>query len=237
MKSNKNKKFTLISNIAICLMLLCVFSITYTLDIKTVFSQNNTVEPYYSGNSKEPNISLMINVYWGNEYIEPMLEEFEKAGVTTTFFIGGSWANKNAELLQKIVDGGHELGNHGYFHKDHKKLSQEQNKEEIYVCHQTVKTLVNVDMNLFAPPSGAFSTTTLNVANSLGYKTIMWTRDTIDWRDHNEQLITQRATKNMKNGDLILMHPTEHTMLALPKILDYCKEHNFVVSPVSKCII
>lgn len=216
-------------------MLLMVSSVAFTSNVKSVFS-SNSVEPYYSGSNSKPNICLMINVYWGNEYIQPMLDILDAYEVKTTFFVGGSWANKNYELLSKIVSAGHEIGNHGYFHKEHKTLNEQQNKDEIYVCHQTVKSLVNVDMQYFAPPSGSFSQTTLNVANSLGYKTIMWTRDTIDWRDHSTELITQRATKNMKNGDFILMHPTQNTLEALPKILDYCVKNGFCATTISNCL-
>ena len=49
----------------------------------------------------------------------------------------------------------------------------------------------------------------------------MWSKDTIDWRDKDSNLVYKRATNNVTNGDLILMHPKEHTLKALPKILDY----------------
>ena len=91
-------------------------------------------------------------------------------------------------------------------------------------------------MNLFAPPSGAFNKTTLQVANDLGYKTIMWSKDTIDWRDKDADLVYTRATKNVVGGDLILMHPTEHTAKALPNILEYYKNNNLVATTVSNTI-
>ena len=74
------------------------------------------------------------------------------------------------------------------------------------------------------------------VSNVLGYKTIMWTRDTIDWRDHNSSLIYNRAVTNMCGGDLILMHPTENTVEALTNIILYAKKHNFVLSTVSETL-
>ena len=91
-------------------------------------------------------------------------------------------------------------------------------------------------MNLFAPPSGAFSDTTLQVAKKLGYSTIMWTRDTIDWRDQNEELIYTRATKQLKGGDLILMHPTKATSQALDRIVQYVLSQNLKIVPVSENI-
>ena len=91
-------------------------------------------------------------------------------------------------------------------------------------------------MTLFAPPSGAFSKTTLQVAEQLGYKTIMWSRDTIDWRDQNVDLIVKRATSNIDGGELILMHPTKCTDLALDTVLNYYKTNGFQICTVSENI-
>ena len=227
--------FNIICNASICVMLTIVFCFAYTTEVRGVFFQNKS-EPYYNGNVSKNNVSLMINVYWGNEYIESMLKTLKDNGITTTFFVGGSWVNGYPELFSQIVADGHEIGNHGYSHKDHAKLNYEQNQSEIHVCHQSVKTHANIEMTLFAPPSGAFNSTTLDVAKNMNYRVIMWTRDTIDWRDHNTELIVQRATKKMKNGDLILMHPTKNTMEALPQIIDYCNKNSFNITTVSRCL-
>ena len=189
----------------------------------------------YKGSS-EDKVSLMVNVYWGNEFVDEMLTIFADNEVKTTFFIGGTWAEKNEDLLEKIVQNGHELGNHGFFHKDHDKISLERNREEIQATHELIKSVCGVEMNLFAPPSGAYDETTLQVAQSLGYATIMWSKDTIDWRDQDENVIYKRATKNLAGGDLILMHPTRATVSALDKIIKQIKKQNLTVAPVSEVI-
>ena len=91
-------------------------------------------------------------------------------------------------------------------------------------------------MELFAPPSGSFSKTTLKVSKGLNYKTIMWSKDTIDWRDSDENLIISRATKNIKSGDFILMHPKTHTLNALGKIIDIINEKGYTLVTVSDCL-
>ena len=188
---------------------------------------------YYYGEKDSNKVSLMINVYWGTEYLDSMLETFEKDDVKTTFFIGGYWAGKNNEMLKKISDKGHEIANHGYFHKDHKKLNEEQNRNEIVMTQQLIEGIIGKRTNLFAPPSGSFDNLTLKVAESLGYKTIMWSLDTIDWRDKDTKLIFKRATEKTKSGDLILMHPTKNTTEALDDILKTLKEKNLCVTTVS----
>jgi peptidoglycan/xylan/chitin deacetylase (PgdA/CDA1 family) len=196
---------------------------------------SGNVKAIYKGESQK-NVSLMVNVYWGTEYIDTRLDIFEKNDVKTTFFVGGSWAAANENTLKKIFAKGHEIGNHGYWHKEHDKISRQRNVEEISITHQLIKSILGVEMNLFAPPSGAFDSTTLEVANELGYKTIMWTNDTIDWRDKYEELIFRRATKNLKGGNLILMHPTLATVDALGDIIAAIKKKGLSVAPVSQCL-
>ncbi len=228
----KLKKITAYNNLIIFTMLAILTYFTINISTNYVFSYNNN-EVIYNGNKNSNKVTFMVNVYWGNEFIDGMLNEFEKYGVKTTFFVGGSWAIKYPEILQKIYDAGHEIGNHGYFHKDQDKLNYEQNLEEISVTHKVVKSQLNIDMNLFAPPSGAFNKATLQASADLGYKTIMWTKDTIDWRDKNADLIYSRAT-SVSGGSFILAHPTEKTLEALPRILEFYKNNNLKVCTVTE---
>ncbi len=235
MKKYKNILISVFSNCVIVLMLVVLGVLAFDNSVKSVFVPS-AEGVYYRGSENKKEISLMINVYWGNEYIEEMLASFDEYNVKTTFFVGGSWVSKFPELFLKIVEKGHEIGNHGYFHKDHSKLDLAQNQQEIMNTHKIVQEYTGKAMTLFAPPSGAFNDYTLSVAKSHAYKTIMWTKDTIDWRDKNTQTIYNRAIKNMSNGDLILMHPTLNTMEALPQILKFCIENGFSVVPVSQNI-
>lgn len=195
----------------------------------------NEPAPLYRGTS-DTKVSLMINVYWGTEYIEPMLDILKRKGVKTTFFVGGMWVAENDALLKKIYDEGHEIGNHGYYHKDSKKLSDERCAQEISVTHKLVSEIVGVEMDLFAPPSGSYGSSTVNVAEKLGYRTILWSLDTIDWRDKDAELIYSRATKKIRGGDLVLMHPTEKTVDALERIIDEISAKGLTVSTVSEVL-
>ncbi len=222
-------------NLCIALMLAVVASFAVFAGVNAV-STSTTSGVYYNGDKSSNKISLMINVYWGTEYLEDILAILKENEVKTTFFVGGTWAVMNENYLKKINDEGHELANHGYHHKDHDKISEQENLNQIKNTHKIVKELLGIDMNLFAPPSGAYNKSTVQGATSLGYKTIMWTRDTIDWRDKDADLIYKRAVKNASGGDLVLMHPTECTVKALPNILATLKEKGLVVTTVNDTI-
>lgn len=230
------KKRYIVTNIVICLVLvsLSLLSFGYT-QLSPAFNVDND-KPIYKGNTLNNEVALMINVYWGTEYLTDMLKVFESYGIKTTFFFGGSWVDDNNELLKDIYNRGHEIANHGYFHKDHKKLNSEKNREEIVMCESIIDKILGVKTKLFAPPSGAFSDNTLKICKELGYKVIMWSKDTIDWRDKNTDLIFKRATEKVGSGDLILMHPTKCTLEALPKILEYYKNNNLKATTVSSVI-
>lgn len=233
---NSEKRFVNITcNIILCATLVVVLSLSIFAPL-TLTASVPSESAIYHGDTESNNVCLMINVYWGTEYLDSMLKTLKDSGVKTTFFVGGSWVAKNNEMLRKIYDDGHEIANHGYYHKDHAKLSREQNQNEIYLTQTLVEEIVGVKTNLFAPPSGSFNNKVISVASDLGYKTIMWTHDTIDWRDKNENLIFDRATKKTVGGDLILMHPTGKTALALGDIISTLKNKGLNLTTVSNVI-
>ena len=229
------KKIRIISNFVIVLIFVILISYMGASNYNFVFSyQNDNV--LYNGNRNSNKVSLMFNVYWGTEYINKILDILENYSIKTTFFVGGIWVEKELDTLNQIISKGHEIGNHGYLHKDQEKLSYDQNYDEIKINHDLVKVNTGVEMNLFAPPSGSFNKSTIECANSLGYTTIMWSKDTIDWRDKDPNLIFKRATDSVVGGDLILAHPTEHTVKALPLILEYYKVNNIIATTVTDCL-
>ena len=228
------KKVVIISNIIILGFLTLFGFVAEPFKASKTVSVNSNV--IYQGNTEHNKVCFMINVYWGTEYIEDMLEVFDLYEVKTTFFVGGMWASKNVDVLKEISSRGHEIGNHGYNHKDQDKLTNKQNEDEIMMTHKLINANLGIDMTLFAPPSGAYDDELVEIAMRLNYKTIMWTRDTIDWRDKDSELVFKRATKNLSNGDLVLMHPTKHTLEALSSILAYAKNNGFEPSTVSEVL-
>ncbi len=228
------KKGLVIANVVIVLMLVTLVGLSFSNAKALNVKADNRV--IYNGNTENNIVSFMINVYEGGDQVKDMLEILDVYKVKTTFFVGGCWATKNVDLVKEIYSRGHELGNHGFFHKDQDTLSFDANVEEIRLCHELVSKHLGVEMKLFAPPSGAYNVTTVDAATSLNYTTIMWTHDTIDWRDHDADLIFKRATKNLSNGDLILMHPTKESVVALKNILAYAVNNGFNPTTVSECL-
>ncbi len=228
------KKSRIIANIVIVFMFVTLIALgASNVKAQKVQADSRVI---YAGNLDNVNVCFMINVYQGNEYVKDMLDILDIYKVKTTFFVGGCWAVNNIDLVREIYLRGHEIGNHGFYHKEQDKLNYDANRQEIKLCHDVISKNLGLEMTLFAPPSGAYSKTTVDAACELNYSTIMWTHDTIDWRDQDENLIYKRASKDLSNGDLILMHPTEKSVAAFKDILAYAINNGFNPTTVSECL-
>ncbi len=230
-----NKRVTIITNIILTVVCVLTCAIMF-LPEPIIESSGGNLSAIYNGNRENKKVAMMFNVYQNTQIVEGILDVLGEEKVKATFFVGGCWADDNGETLKRIVSDGHEIANHGYFHKDHKNLSEKDNELEISRAGIMIESLCGVKPDLFAPPSGSFSKKTLAVADRLGYRVIMWSKDTIDWRDKDEDLIFKRATNGVNNGDLILMHPTAHTLNVLPRIVKEYKALGLVPDTVSAVI-
>ena len=228
-----NKKTIYILSIIIFIIAIVAFYISFYNRIDETFN----MDIYYKGNVDEKVVAFACNVDWGNEYILPMLEIFEKQNINITYFVTGIWAEKNPELLKTIYDYGHEIGNHGYRHMDYDKLSYDKNKEEILKAHNILKDNLGVEANYFAPPSGAYNDNTIKAAKDLNYDIIMWSVDTIDWReDSSKEKIKERITSKIHNSAIVLMHPTEETIKALPEVIAYLLDKGYRIGTIGDIV-
>ncbi|MBE5744616.1 MAG: polysaccharide deacetylase [Clostridiales bacterium] len=229
-----NWKMNVLSNVVLGLMVLSIGAFTIFATEDSVKTDVEAAEIYRFGATESNNVSLMFNVYWGTEEVYQILEILQNHNAKATFFIGGCWADDNAQCLKDIHARGHEIGNHGYFHKDHSKLNAKENEREIDSCNRFISLAIGEKITLFAPPSGAYSNDTLSACKALGMKTILWSRDTIDWRDKDAKTIYRRATKDIRGGEFVLMHPMEHTVKVLDDILTYYQSQSLMAVTVSK---
>lgn len=227
-------KIKIMSNLVLSVLVFSVGVLCLAPIKGGVTTDGNQTEIYRSAKENPTGVSLMFNVYMGTDEVYDILEILENHQAKATFFIGGCWADDNVDCVKDIYKKGHEIGNHGYFHKDHASLSLAQNQKEIAQCNKFLQLAIGKKITLFAPPSGAYNEATLTACRTLGMKTILWSKDTIDWRDKDASIIYTRATKNVTKGDFILMHPTPATVAALEDVLRYYERNSLQLVTVSE---
>lgn len=199
------------------------------------YTFTNSVIRNASDETKE--IAFACNVDWGSEVIPQMLEIFDQEDINISFFVTGNWARKNPSLLREMFLHNHEIGNHGYSHKLCSQISKDLVKEEITKTEDIVNNLIGIKPTLFEPPSGDFDNMTVRICDELGYTLVLWSIDTIDWRQGSTaDIIKKRVLDKTLNGAIVLMHPKPETVKALPSIISEIKTKGIDIVPVSQLI-
>lgn len=194
-------------------------------------------QPVRRGDTAQAAVSLMFNVDWGEDVLPAILEILEEGGARVTFFVTGTWARKNPQMLRLMYGQGHEIALHGDKHAHVLSLNDRDLATLITQNAETVKKITDVPpAKLFAPPYGECNERVVKVAADLGYATIMWTHDTVDWKKPPASRIVQRVIGRAESGALFLMHPTAPTAEALPSILRGLKTAGYQVVPVSQLL-
>ena len=163
----------------------------------------------YIGNADKKNVYLTFDEGYEAGYTEKMLDVLKENNVKATFFITGHYLNTNEELVKRMINEGHIVGNHTVNHKSLPDISDEEIKEEVMKLHQAVYEKTGYEMKYIRPPKGEYSQRTLAVTKELGYTNVMWTFGYLDY-DENAQKGTEYAQKivldNLHNGEIILLH-------------------------------
>lgn len=177
-------------------------------------------EPVYRGNEKKAASALMVNVAWGTEYIPEILKILKTEQIKATFFLDGSWLNKNPAAARQIIQEGHEIGNHAYSHPLMSQISTVQMEKEIGKTELLIEKTLQVKSKWFAPPAGDFDRRVIKMAAQFRMNTILWTLDTVDWKKSvSPEMMVRKVEKEIASGTLLLTHPTDRTVKALPHII------------------
>lgn len=190
-------------------------------------------------NTDQKVVALTFDHSWGNKFTPSILDTLKRHELKVTFFIMGPWSKKFPEVAQRMVADGHEIASHGYRHENYGDMTPEWVKEDIQKAHAQIKEVTGVDATLLRPPNGHYSQKSLKATDELGYKTIIWNVDSLDWKNPGRDVIIERVMKRLKPGAIILMHASDtpvQTAEALPILLDKIKAEGYQIVTVSELL-
>ncbi|HHY92145.1 MAG TPA: polysaccharide deacetylase family protein [Firmicutes bacterium] len=199
-------------------------------------ASTGSTAPVFQVETKKPVVALTVNVAWGEEYLPELLKALAAGGAKATFFMVGDWVRQFPALTKDIAAAGHELGNHTWYHPHPTQIGAEEFKEELRRTEELLTQLTQQKPVLFAPPYGEWNKEVVAAAGELGYHTIMWSVDTVDWERPRAEVIVERVLAGIQPGGIVLMHPTQPTVEALPKILAGFKEKGLTPVTVSELL-
>ncbi len=137
-----------------------------------------------------------------------ILDVLNKHNIKATFFLTGKWVEKFPAYAQRIVNDGHEIGNHTYSHPDPVKISSSAFLQDIIKGEQAIKSVTGRSPRPYLRfPYGSYNANALKTVGSAGYPlSIQWSLDTIDWQQPSTEVIVSRIESGASNGDIVLMH-------------------------------
>ncbi|MCI9145386.1 MAG: polysaccharide deacetylase family protein [Eubacterium sp.] len=159
-------------------------------------------------------ICLTFDEGYENGYTPAILDTLKEKGVKAIFFVTYDFVKDNPELIERMIDEGHIIGNHTYRHYTMDEVSEADATEEIVFLDKYMKENFKYRMTLFRFPKGEFSENTLALANSLGYKSIFWSFAYADWDTENpvdKEEAFNTITSYTHNGEIMLLHAVSRT--------------------------
>ena len=219
----RKKQILLFSPIILAAILL--FAIQRT----NIYSQDNDNLIIKNGPRNEKIIAITFDDGPHPKETNQILDVLKEYKVKATFFVAGKHVQWYPEAVIRASKEGHEIGNHGHKHLDYANLDYNGNYEQIKTSKGIIEGIIKEDTKFFQAPSGSFGKETVKAAVDLGYIPIKWDIDTIDWkyREEPEVIIERIKSKEMKDGSIILMHPTHATTECIDDIIDIIKDRGY----------
>lgn len=219
-----------------CLATLCV-GVAVRGPVLAVSMQGERKIPIYSVEREDRMVSLGFNCAWDDADVSKILNILDKEDVKVTFFVVGDWAEKYPEACRMLYDAGHEVQSHSNKHKDMTTLTREEIVADTEEAARRIGQITGVRPTLFRPPSGAYNNLLVETMDELGYLTVQWDCDTIDWKDPTPDEMINRVARKAQPGSILLLHVgAKNTPAALPYIIDELRSQDYTFCTVSELI-
>jgi peptidoglycan-N-acetylmuramic acid deacetylase len=170
----------------------------------------------YLGNTEEKVIYLTFDAGYENGCTEKILDVLKKHSVPAAFFLVGNYIEKNADLVRRMVDEGHIVGNHTMHHPDMSLLEDEAAfSTELTQLEDLFREITGKELpKYYRPPQGTYSQRNLEMARDMGYKTVFWSLAYVDWNNNAQPTAEHAFSKllpRIHNGAVVLLHSTSVT--------------------------
>ena len=174
------------------------------------------------GNKEQKIVYFTFDQGYEAGYTPKILDVLKENNVKATFFITGHYLNSQTDLVKRMVDEGHIVGNHTVNHYSMPEISDEKIKTELLDLHAAVYEKTGYEMKYMRPPKGEFSERTLQLTANLEYTTVMWSLAYDDFdekKQKGEEYAKSKILDNIHPGAVILLHATSKDNA---NVLDYC---------------
>ena len=232
----KSRSLKIFAALLVVIVLLAV-SINGSTSAQVFFGYAPRKVPIYSVDTSEKQVAISFDAAWGADKTEEILEILDEFDVNATFFLVGFWVDDYTDMVKKIDEAGCEIGTHSNTHPDMVKLDKESVSEELSTSVSKIEAVTGKKVTLFRAPFGSYNNQLLEVAESMGLKTIQWDVDTLDWKGLSASEINSRVLSKVQNGSIILMHNnSDHVLDGLRLILTTLKNKGYQIGSIGELV-
>ncbi len=222
---------------AVAMIAVLCTSVYYSNAYAVFYGNTPRLVPIYSVERDDKKVAITFDCAWGTEYTDQILKALEVSEVKATFFTVEFWTEKYGDFVKKISEAGHTVGTHSSTHSYMSKQNAEDIKKELTASSEAIEKITGKKVELFRAPYGDYDDELIKTASSLGYYTIQWDVDSLDWKDLSASDIAMRVINGVKSGSIILMHNNGlHTAEAVPIILETLKNKGYTFVTVDELI-
>lgn len=223
--------------VAVCITAVLCLSVRFTGAYAVYYNATPRMLPVYSVGRDDKVVSITFDCAWGTEYTDKILSALKASNVRATFFMVEFWTEKYPDFVKKIDGAGCEIGTHSSTHSYMSKQNAEEIKLELSSSSKAITDVTGKPVELFRPPYGDYDDELIKTASELGYYTIQWDVDSLDWKNLSGPDIAMRVINGVQSGSIILMHNNgAHTAEAVPVILETLKNKGYTFVPVGELI-
>lgn len=170
----------------------------------------------YLGDTTQKVLYLTFDAGYENGCTEKILDILKAHDVKAAFFLVGNYIERNADLVRRMVEEGHTVGNHTMHHYDMSKISDKDTfTKELGDLEALYQETTGQELpKFYRPPQGIYSEENLRMAQELGYKTVFWSLAYVDWKNDAQPdpaASIEKLLKRTHNGAVILLHSTSKT--------------------------
>lgn len=186
-----------------------------------------------------PKVALTFDDGGSSYRVTRILEILKENGVHSTFFLNGNWIDSNPQLIQQIVEDGHEVANHSYSHPVFSWLGSDEIESELASTEAAVKRTTGQPISkYFRPPYGDYNSSVVETVKNLGYEAIiLWNVDTRDWSGASAQTIINTVLNQVSGGSIVLFHLHAYgTADALSELIPTLKAQGYILTTIGKLL-
>lgn len=204
------------------------------------FEELAKYDAFYAEQTEEKHIYLTFDVGYENGNTASILDTLKKHNVSATFFVVGTYIESDPELVKRMAEEGHIVGNHTWHHPDMSQIAAlDTFKKELVDVEDAYREVTGEEMtNFYRPPQGKYSESNLQMAQELGYKTFFWSLAYVDWYDDNQPTKEEAFDKllgRIHPGAIVLLHSTSDTnSLILDELIQKWEEMGYTIRPLTE---